>query len=551
MKKILGIVLAIAMLVPMAFTVSAVDINTVLTGIANPYPLELTVDVAARNGSVGEYSTSDINATITSGSSANIDYKSTLYMAPVRNLFALAQASLSSDESTAFDSGVITTEVVVTITYPSAASISGDLNTIGSLNAGMTFNEVSRVISGNTVTITYQNESGLTVGALRPSYDTLLADIYFVLDGAVSYNAAGSYDVTVDMTGDTTIAYAGEYGTRTQVIEYNVDPAATHTTNITVTSAPAGPGGGGVASYTITYETNGGNKLSPERYSSGTTVQLTKVPVKEGYIFEGWYLDEALTEEVTELKMTKNIVLYAAWVEDNGSAGSAHEIPEMLNGEDHFAYIVGYPDGTVRPNANITRAEVTSIFFRLLKDEVREQNLTTENNFSDVNEGDWYNTAISTMAKLGIINGRDEETFVPNTPITRAEFAVICARFDDSEYEITDNFTDVVGHWAEEEIHEAAAYGWIRGYEDNTFKPDQLITRAEAMTMINRIVKRTPETVHDMLDSMTIWPDNSDEDVWYYIPVQEATNGHEHDMKNHIYETWTDSKDSHDWTKYE
>ncbi len=313
-----------------------------------------------------------------------------------------------------------------------------------------------------------------------------------------------------------------------------------------------GGGGGGTTKYTLTYETNGGNKIASEKYNSGVTVKLTKVPVKDGYVFEGWYLDEALTESVSEVKMTKNITVYASWVEDNGNAGHGHETPGSLNGEDHFAYIVGYTDGTVRPNANISRSEVTAIFFRLLKpDELRDKNLTTENNFNDVNDGDWHNTAISTMAKLGIVKGRALDTYAPDAFITRAEFATICARFDDSEYEVVDNFTDVDGHWAEAEIHEAAAHGWIRGYDDNTFKPDQFITRAEAMTMINRVLNRVPETASDLLDGMIKWPDNSDESAWYYLTVQEATNSHDYSMKNHIYEKWTALREVTDWTKYE
>ncbi len=249
--------------------------------------------------------------------------------------------------------------------------------------------------------------------------------------------------------------------------------------------------------------------------------------------------------------MTKNITVYAAWVEDNGSAGNGHDTPGSLNGEDHFAYVVGYPDGTVRPNANIDRAEVTTIFFRLLKEEIRNGNLADTNSFKDVSDEDWHNTAISTMTKLGIVKGRYSDRFVPDAAITRAEFAVICARFDDSEFEVVDEFTDVQGHWAEAEIHEAAAHGWIRGYEDNTFKPDQFITRAEAMTMINRVLNRVPETADDLLADMVNWPDNSDKSAWYYLAVQEATNSHDYDMKNHIYEKWTALREVTDWTKYE
>ena len=219
-----------------------------------------------------------------------------------------------------------------------------------------------------------------------------------------------------------------------------------------------GGGGGGVTRYTLTYESNGGTEYEEERYNRNTTVDIDKKPTKDGYVFEGWYEDKELTKYVEEVKMTKHITVYAKWVEDNGGAGSGYDTPGSLNSEDHFAYVVGYPDGTVRPNDNISRAEVTAIFFRLLKpDEVRDKNLTTENDFNDVNDGDWYNVSISTMAKLGIVKGRAADNFVPDAFITRAEFAAICARFDDSEFEVADNFTDVAGHWAEHDIHEAAA----------------------------------------------------------------------------------------------
>ncbi len=313
-----------------------------------------------------------------------------------------------------------------------------------------------------------------------------------------------------------------------------------------------GGGGGGVTRYTLTYETNGGTEYKKETYTRNTTVDIDKKPEKEGYVFEGWYEDKDLTKYVEEVKMTKNITVYAKWVEDNGGAGNGYDTPGSLNGEDHFAYVVGYPDGTVRPNDNISRAEVTAIFFRLLKpDEVRDNNLTTENSFNDVNVGDWHNASISTMAKLGIVKGRYADRFVPDAFITRAEFAAICARFDDSEFEVIDNFTDVAGHWAEHDIHEAAAHGWIRGYEDGTFKPDQFITRAEAMTMINRVLNRVPETADDLLADMINWPDNSDKSAWYYLAVQEATNSHDYEMKNHIYEKWTALREVTDWTKYE
>ena len=312
------------------------------------------------------------------------------------------------------------------------------------------------------------------------------------------------------------------------------------------------PGGGGSAKkYTLIYESNGGTEYNNEKYSPNTVVKIDKKPVKEDYVFEGWYEDKELTKYVDEVKMTQNITVYAKWVVDNGSAGNGHKTPSSLNGTDHFAYVVGYPDGTVRPDYNISRAEVTTIFFRLLTSKLRASNLSDKNVFADIDDEDWHNIAISTMTKLGIVKGRYTDKFVPDADITRAEFATICARFDDSEFEITDNFTDVAGHWAESDIHEAAAHGWIRGYEDGTFKPDQPITRAEAMTMINRVLNRVPETVADLLPGMRIWSDNSDTTAWYYLPIQEATNSHDFGMKNHIYERWTALKEGTDWIQYQ
>ncbi len=393
----------------------------------------------------------------------------------------------------------------------------------------------------------------------------------FVKQYSVSYDLAGGtgaegvdYSTQVVNAGSEitvkdapSMAGYGFIGWKDAGTNYNSGDAVTVDKNMTFVAqwsynGGGGGGGGGVKKYTLTYETNGGNNIPKESHNSGKTVKLIKVPVKDGYAFEGWYLDAELTQSVKEVKMTKDITVYASWVKDNGGAGNGHETPGSLNGEDHFAYVVGYPDGTVRPNDNISRAEVTAIFFRLLKpDEVRDKNLTEENAYDDISKSDWHNTAISTMTKLGIVKGRYADAFEPDAFITRAEFATICARFDDSEYEITDDFADVKGHWAEADIHEAAAHGWIRGYQDGTFRPDQFITRAEAMTMINRVLNRIPETANDLLDNMIVWPDNSDESVWYYLAVQEATNSHDYDMKNHIYEKWIALREATDWTKYE
>ena len=294
-------------------------------------------------------------------------------------------------------------------------------------------------------------------------------------------------------------------------------------------------GHGGSTRYTLTYVSNGGTEYKAERYSSGTTVKLSKTPVREGYHFTGWYADKNLTDKIDRIQMTKNKTVYAGWEKN---ASELH-IPDMLNGDDHFAYVAGYTDGTVRPNAKITRAEVAMIFYRLLDEDVRAANETDSNSFSDVTNGMWFNTAVSTIARLGIVKGRSAEIFDPNAPITRAEFATVCARFDHSSVESDKSFFDIHGHWAETFIEHAAALGWVNGYIDGTFHPNATITRAEAMAMINRVLGRLPESEKDLLSGMKTWPDNADPSAWYYLTVQEATNSHSFERKEDgVHERW-------------
>ena len=294
--------------------------------------------------------------------------------------------------------------------------------------------------------------------------------------------------------------------------------------------------------YTLHYESNGGTAYKDERCSSGTKVTLDKTPTRESYTFTGWYADKALTQKITTVTMNSDKTVYAGW--------EATGVPDKLNGDDHFAYVIGYPDGKVHPEGNISRAETATIFFRLLKADIRDGNLTADNGFSDVSDGQWHNKAVSTMAKLGIVKGRRADRFDPNASITRAEFAAICARFSTRTVENSGSFSDISGHWAENEIERAAAFGWISGYPDGTFRPDARITRAEAMTMINRVLCRMPQSKSDLLDSMVTWSDNKPSD-WHYLAVQEATNSHDFDRQGEVGESWTKLTSVPDWTRYQ
>ena len=224
-----------------------------------------------------------------------------------------------------------------------------------------------------------------------------------------------------------------------------------------------------------------------------------------------------------------------------------------LNTEDHYAYIVGYEDGSVQPEGDITRAEVATIFFRLLTDESRNEYWSQTNPYSDVSADDWFNNAVSTLTNAGVLDGYEDGTFKPNGNITRAEFATITARFFEATYDGENLFPDIEGHWAQDYINEAANAGIVNGYEDGTFRPQQYITRAEAVTMVNRTIERHPDADH-LLDDMIVWPDNP-ETAWYYEQIQEATNSHEYTMntddEQNPYEIWTNLLPNRDWSELE
>ena len=292
------------------------------------------------------------------------------------------------------------------------------------------------------------------------------------------------------------------------------------------------------------------------------TVAPVQTTSQSRYTFSGWRIN-GVGDVVTEIKdIQQDVKLIGVWTRrsSGGGGGSSRptvdipdDVPTGLNGDDHFAYIVGYPNGNVEPNGNITRAEVATIFFRLLTEEVRTANSTQSNSLSDVTRGQWFNHAVSTLSSMGIVKGHNDGTFAPNAPITRAEFAAIAARFDDKNTDTSSKFTDIASHWAKNEIGIAANKGWINGYPDGTFRPNQYITRAEAMTLVNRVLNRLPENSSDLLDSMIKWPDNSDASAWYYLAVQEATNSHAYSdkSKDDKYEKWTTIRDARDWTELE
>ena len=301
---------------------------------------------------------------------------------------------------------------------------------------------------------------------------------------------------------------------------------------------------------TLTYESGGGTKFAPEQYSVGTTATLDKTPVKSGFTFRGWYASKDLSgDPITKINMDTDHTVYAKWEADT--------TPDLDKG-DHTAYIIGYPDSTVRPQQPITRAEVATIFFRLLTEDSRNEHWASTNHYSDVADTDWYNNAISTLTNMGVLKGDGQGHFFPNAPITRAEFAAIAARFSTQTAADTTAFSDVpASFWGAKEIAKAEKLGWIKGYPDGTFRPENNITRAEAMTLVNRVLERAVDA-GGLHRDMVIWSDNPDTGAWPYYDVQEATNSHGYmrteetaSGQSFQLEKWTEMHANRNWAQLE
>lgn len=296
----------------------------------------------------------------------------------------------------------------------------------------------------------------------------------------------------------------------------------------------------GPSTYTVVYKGNYEGAPKDVRDSGHRAgAEVTAKPAStfaapEGKAFAGWAESadgKAVYQAGDKFKMpAKTLNLYAVW----------RDAVPGLNKTDHIAYIQGYADGTVRPMGDITREEVAMIFYRLLDEPTRARYETDQHSYPDVAAGRWSNTAIATLTNADILRGYEDGTFRPEGRITRAEFAAVAARFDSEAYSGDDLFRDIAPHWARNEINRAANKGWVRGDGDGRFRPEDPITRAEAVTLVNRVLERAPETAADLLDGMKTFTDNMDTASWYYLALQEAANGHDYVRKaDHIHETWT------------
>ena len=301
--------------------------------------------------------------------------------------------------------------------------------------------------------------------------------------------------------------------------------------------------------HTLTFDTMGGSKIAPETVRHGLTVAKPKDPVNGGFLFDGWYTDKTYrTPYNFATPLTQDTTIYAKWFLIVLPGVTDKKATPKLNTSDHFAYVQGYPNGTVKPAGNITRAETAAILFRLMDDASRKTYYSTKSGFRDVASGSWYNTYVATLNNAGVITDSSNGYFRPNEAITRAELAAMLAKFSETT-SAANYFNDVSAkYWAANAIAICAKLGWITGYPDGTFRPDRNVTRAELMAMINRATGRAPKSADAFLPGMKTWIDNTS-DKWYYLDVQEATNSHSYTVKGS--ETWTALTSDPNWSLYE
>lgn len=579
MKKIISVAL-IALLVLGCVPVMASTLedklleNGVSQEVVDSLDTQINVptDILEKFSSEAEYKDGPLlytNADLT----ASVDVKAVVDLSSVKKAFDMYIAA--GTIAAAGDAGKLETlnntrlsgQFTVTVNIPEGAVIPDEYKTqeigfscVNGDFADNIYSEVSRTYideeEGASLVINLEirnPENGnayVTAGELGENADFYFGTLEFTCPEII-ISGEGRYEFSGDMVGVTSIAnlaniaYQAEQADNGDSVNADltaavvIEKAGTSYTPPTTTVPEQEPEDDKI---TITID-NGTEIVTIEQDldTNGVTilnVDDLEIPTKEGRAFTGWYFDEAGTQPAQgEIELTKDTKLYAGWVNITS--------PDKLNADDHIAYVNGYPDGTVRPEANITREEVATIFYRLLTEDERAAISSTESIFSDVSQDRWSAQAISTMANGGYITGdAGTDLFRPGDAITRAEFITIATRFlPETDVEGYDsNLSDISGHWAESAIKLGVEQGWISGYEDGTFKPEQNITRAEAMTIINRVLVRYVDA-EGLCDGYSQWPDNA-ESSWYYYTVIEATNSHDYTREEGKYlETWSEITD--------
>lgn len=575
MKKIISIALTLAMFFSMTAVYAAdTPLETAIKGMTGvdiddikDVPVDADITVSADGGTT--YENGPLSMNVTTASAADFGFKATIDMAGVKTLVntydGLAQAAVAADSSLTdeYNSCYVTGQFTINIDYPQTGfvlnpNVKSDTNLTGfsSAETGKDMSQIFEEVSRTEPTSPYTGYKRLTIKIKVKEYVKVglatLKSHLSNLELECSDNKiaqAGTYTIRGSVTGNTTIhsvvsSVDSTMGTTTYTFgqkaggENNAsyrDPADDISATVIVTPDHTGGTslGGGSVQRSLTIM-DGEEELSKKQYTNGATIYTGKLemPKKNGCVFAGYFYDKELTMPVGEsFKMTEDKVIYVKWKEC------------ILNKERHFAYIIGYPTENgreeVRPENNMTREEIATVFYRLLKDDVRDELFASTNPFEDVDSDRWSNKAISTMAKGGYVDGYEDGTFKPANPITRAEFVTIATRLFavDEVYSQSVDFTDVRGHWAEKYINYATASGWIDGYDDNTFRPNQYITRAEVMKIVNHMLDRAVNE-EGLVEDAKRWIDNP-QDAWYYYEVIEATNFHAYDRaEGDEFEVW-------------
>ena len=560
-KRILAMFLVVSMVISMG-TVMVGAASTVKAALADYLGVSesavaanavrrvsVPIDIKVKESGTSVWSDSVTVEETSSGNIPTFDFMATIDMSVVEEKFNdyISIATLAGVPSGVINDLVVTGEFTITINFPSGLTVSEESKNNAFFNAEVSnlFEETGRTLSGNTGTITVKVKDNIKKTDLD---DHIADDLTFTGEG-VKPTAFGTYKVEGKFEGTT---YIKEDDETIASIHYDSYEASDDTLEWAYATVIAnkyysgGGGGGGSSAIKVDFIVDGKVYKSVSGKSPATVDISEIVPAeKEGYEFVGWYLDKELTKPATSpIEVTTSTKLYAKYKVATGP---------VLNKDDHFAYIIGYTDGTVRPLNNILREEVATIFFRLLTEEAGEAMHKAVAPYSDVPETRWSSTAIATLSSGGYITGRPDGTFGPSEFITRAEFATIAARFTETLGENGVQLSDIDGHWAKNYIEACAAAGLITGYTDGTFKPDQYITRAEAMAIVNRMLDRAvdAEGIKAVEDDIYMFRDNQ-AGTWCYYIVLEATNSHDFTRAEDAeYETWTKVTEVRDWAAYE
>ena len=554
MKKLLALALTLVMVlgtISFGYAAEPVGVNVDLTG-------ESSVKVGlddANYASQYNYDNWDYDTTY-------FDLKAELDMEKVsEQLETLAEIDIEK---------AVTADVVgsfnFTVTFPNNVTVNPDFyNNLTFDDGNGTFenfyvipSEGSVSENNNVYTFTVDLKAGLKGSDLftnvgGQAISKLGSAITVTCEDAVVANTTGVHEITVAVTGSTQIKKVDD---TKYDITYHFGTIPNAIINITYTDGGGSGGGGGsrpnyvipgttpkpvtpseTPSYKVEYVVGTGTETGAE-LKDATVDKDSKVILpetagtREGFVFDGWYANgKAVSGEIV---ITEDTVITAKWINTKPAEG--------LNADNHIVYIQGYPDGTVKPNDNISRDEVATIFYRLLAEDKKAEIEVKESDFDDV-KGHWAEIAIATLKNGGYINGYEDGTFKPTASITRAEFVTIAAKFASATADLKNSYSDIDGHWAEEAIKLASDLGWITGYENGTFKPDATITRAEVVTIVNRMLVRYYD--HESYEGeVKIFPDNNVGD-WYYHGIVEATNKHDHERRENGYsEDWTGLNES-------